>query len=102
MCRTAGTAIVNTVHTYPCPACGATADLASGCPSCHRPPDPAAAQVTALDATIRELAGQVDAARRAYQEAVGRFNAVVYRRNDLAARVVAARPAPAPTGVAVG
>lgn len=41
--------------TYPCPACGATANLASDCPGCGRAPDPVAAEVIRLDGMIREM-----------------------------------------------
>src|SRR5256885_16658265 len=90
--------------SYPCPSCGAPANLIDGCSGCHRPPDPEAAEVVMLDATIAALAGEVEHARVAYGEAIGRLNAAVGRRNELALRVQArggggpprAGPAPAP------
>jgi hypothetical protein len=90
---------------YPCPACGAPADLATGCSGCHRPPDPEAAEVTALNGTVNELAAEVEQARGRYAQAVARLNEVVRRRNELAARVLArvatpaGRPGPAPATV---
>ena len=48
---------------YPCPGCGAPADLASGCPGCGRPPYPPAAEVVRLDREIAALAPEVERAR---------------------------------------
>src|SRR2546421_10072602 len=77
------------MHPYPCPACGARADLTTGCSACHRPPDPEAARVTELNGTIAELTRQVERARLAYGEAVGVLNATIRERNELAQRVQA-------------
>jgi hypothetical protein len=69
--------------TYPCPACGAPANLESGCPRCGRGPDPDAAEVIRLNAEIVDLSARLRTAET--------------RRAELAARVrVRARPAPAP------
>jgi hypothetical protein len=95
------------VTTYPCPACGAPADLQSGCSGCGRAPDPRAAEVIRLDGTIRELSEAVEAARLAYDRSVRELAAVRAYRGVLAAQVradssrapaqsVAARPAPPP------
>ncbi|TDB71522.1 SCO7613 C-terminal domain-containing membrane protein [Micromonospora sp. KC721] len=91
----------NTV--YPCPACGASADLAGGCAGCGRPPCPPAAEVIRLDRELAVLAAEVAQARAAYQEVSGRFETARRRRAELAAQVRAevARTAP-PVGPAVG
>src|SRR2546421_5986127 len=86
------------VSTYPCPACGAAADLTDGCPDCHRPPDPDAAEVVALAARIPELTRQVAAARVAYGEASQRLSEAVNRHNELAQRIQDRRAAPPPRG----
>jgi len=90
------------MHPYPCPACGARADLTTGCSACHRPPDPEAARVTELNGTIAELTRQVERARLAYGEAVGLLNATIRERNELAQRVQArvrmVAPVPSPGG----
>src|SRR6266516_7616658 len=78
---------------YPCPACGALANLTGGCSGCRRPPDPDAARVIELDRTIAELTAQARRARVAYGDAVGRLNAATLERNELAAR---AQPPAAP------
>lgn len=67
---------------YPCPACGAPATLASGCPRCGRGPDPDAAEVIRLNAEIADLATRLRVAET--------------RRGELATRVRArtARPVP--------
>src|SRR3954462_1640319 len=70
-------------QVYPCPACGAEANLASGCAGCHRPPDPQAAQVIALNRHIYGLTGEVDAAHRAYTAAVLRLQQVRRQRDAL-------------------
>jgi hypothetical protein len=89
---------------YPCPACHAPADLATGCTGCGRPPDRDAAQVVALDRTIARLTGEVEAARTEYAARVARLNEVIRNRNALAdrvtARTVAELAAAATSGVA--
>ncbi|MET8264229.1 SCO7613 C-terminal domain-containing membrane protein [Micromonospora arida] len=86
---------------YPCPACGAPADLSAGCSGCRRAPDPIAAEVVRLSREVAELEPQVERARRAYTELAGRLSTVSGRRAELAAVVRAglaasavARPAP--------
>ncbi|MFF0256156.1 SCO7613 C-terminal domain-containing membrane protein [Micromonospora zamorensis] len=86
---------------YPCPACGAPADLTVGCTGCSRAPDPTAAEVVRLSREIAQLEPQVDRARHAYAELAGRLSALSRRRAELAAVVRAglaasagARPAP--------
>ncbi|MER7588610.1 hypothetical protein ABTW72_13845 [Micromonospora sp. NPDC127501] len=86
---------------YPCPACGAPADLSAGCSGCRRAPDPIAAEVVRLSREVAELEPQVERARRAYTELAGRLSTVSGRRAELAAVVraglaasVVARPAP--------
>ncbi|MGC5309529.1 SCO7613 C-terminal domain-containing membrane protein [Micromonospora zamorensis] len=86
---------------YPCPACGAPADLTVGCTGCSRAPDPTAAEVVRLSREIAQLEPQVDRARHAYTELAGRLSALSRRRAELAAVVRAglaasagARPAP--------
>ncbi|MFI6067431.1 SCO7613 C-terminal domain-containing membrane protein [Micromonospora sp. NPDC051227] len=86
---------------YPCPACGAPADLSAGCSGCRRAPDPVAAEVVRLSREVAELEPQVERARRAYTELAGRLSTVSGRRAELAALVraglvasVVARPAP--------
>ncbi|MEK8109483.1 hypothetical protein NKG94_42800 [Micromonospora sp. M12] len=72
---------------YPCPACGAPADLSTGCTGCRRPPDPIAAEVVRLGREVAELEPAVERARRAYTELAGRLSAVSRRRAELAAVV---------------
>ncbi|MEU8155803.1 hypothetical protein AB0B94_19260 [Micromonospora sp. NPDC048986] len=86
---------------YPCPACGAPADLSAGCSGCRRAPDPIAAEVVRLSREVAELEPQVERARRAYTELAGRLSTASGRRAELAAVVraglaasVVARPAP--------
>lgn len=86
---------------YPCPACGAPADLSTGCAGCRRPPDPVAAEVVRLGREVAQLAPEVERARRTYVELAGRLAASTQRRAELAARVraglaasVAVRPTP--------
>ncbi|MET7947369.1 hypothetical protein [Micromonospora sp. NPDC005324] len=86
---------------YPCPACGAPADLSAGCSGCRRAPDPIAAEVVRLSREVAELEPQVERARRAYTDVAGRLSTVSRRRAELAAVVraglaasVVARPAP--------
>ncbi|SCG73543.1 SCO7613 C-terminal domain-containing membrane protein [Micromonospora humi] len=86
---------------YPCPGCGAPADLAVGCRACGRPPCPPAAEVVRLDREIAALTPRVDAARLAYQELAGRLSTVRQRRAALAARIRAEIPAPRPTATPV-
>ncbi|WP_228986670.1 SCO7613 C-terminal domain-containing membrane protein [Micromonospora sp. DH13] len=85
---------------YPCPACGAPADLSVGCRRCGRAPDPTAAEVIRLDREIVVLSGRAEQARRAYVELVEAVRSAQVRRADLAARVRAAIPvgAPRPAG----
>ncbi|GGM65207.1 SCO7613 C-terminal domain-containing membrane protein [Dactylosporangium sucinum] len=80
--------------TYPCPFCGAPADLDAGCSGCGRPAYPDAAEVLRLNGrTIelyREVQGaraQLDEARTRYGAAVQRFTAAQSQRDLLAARV---------------
>jgi hypothetical protein len=82
--------------SYPCPACGTIANLATGCPGCGRRPDPEAAEVIQLDETIRLLDVEVERARLGYAEAVGRLNAAQRRRGELVARIQARRAAETP------
>src|SRR2546421_10953656 len=84
------------VSTYPCPACGASANRPDGCPGCHRPPDPDAAEAVTLAARIPELTAQVAAARAAYGEASQRLSEAINRHNELAQRIQARRAAPPP------
>ncbi|WP_346538423.1 hypothetical protein [Micromonospora sp. DPT] len=82
---------------YPCPGCGAPADLVRGCSGCGRPPYLPAAEVIRLDAEIRALGREVERVREAYQGLADRLLAAQRRRAELAARVRAevARPVPA-------
>ncbi|MDM4720567.1 hypothetical protein QTQ03_13615 [Micromonospora sp. WMMA1363] len=77
---------------YPCPACGAPADLVAGCSGCGRPPYPPAAEVIRLDREIAVLGMEVERAHRAYQEVTDRLGAARRRREELAAAVRAAFP----------
>ncbi|MDG4804937.1 hypothetical protein [Micromonospora sp. WMMD980] len=86
---------------YPCPGCGAPADLVVGCRACGRPPYPPAAEVVRLDREIVALAPRVDAARLAYQELAGLLSTARQRRAVLAARIRAEIPAPRPVPVPV-
>ncbi|MEU5528461.1 hypothetical protein ABZ744_16095 [Micromonospora chersina] len=85
---------------YPCPGCGAPANLASGCPGCGRPPYPPAAEVVTLDREIASLTPRVEAARVAYQELAGRLSTARQRRAELAARIRLEIPAPRPVAPA--
>ncbi|MEU8219317.1 hypothetical protein AB0C47_26540 [Micromonospora taraxaci] len=89
---------------YPCPACGAPADLSAGCPGCRRAPDPVAAEVVSLGRQIAQLEPEVDRARHTYTELAGRLSALSRRRAELAAVVRAglAVPAVAPSAPARG
>ncbi|MCM0678360.1 hypothetical protein NCC78_27340, partial [Micromonospora phytophila] len=80
---------------YPCPACGAPADLGSGCSGCGRPPYPAAAEVVRLDREIAALGGEVEQARRTYQGLADRLATTRRRRAELAATIRAQFPGPA-------
>ncbi|MEU8420367.1 hypothetical protein AB0C15_05785 [Micromonospora sp. NPDC048835] len=79
---------------YPCPACGAPADLSAGCSGCRRAPDPIAAEVVRLSREAAELTPKVEQARLAYTELAGRLTAVSRRRAELAAVVRAGLAAP--------
>ncbi|WP_327024254.1 SCO7613 C-terminal domain-containing membrane protein [Micromonospora sp. NBC_01739] len=72
---------------YPCPACGASANLTSGCSGCGRPPYPAAAEVIRLDQEIVQLGTQTQRARAAYEELSGRLVVAQRRRSELAAAI---------------
>ncbi|MBQ0901739.1 SCO7613 C-terminal domain-containing membrane protein [Micromonospora sp. U21] len=72
---------------YPCPACGAPADLSAGCAGCRRPPDPIAAEVVRLGREVARLGPEVERARRTYAELAGRLAASSRRRDELAAIV---------------
>ncbi|MCI4062461.1 hypothetical protein MRQ36_07755 [Micromonospora sp. R77] len=81
---------------YPCPGCGAPADLVAGCPGCGRPPYPPAAEVVRLDRQIATLTPEVERARVTYQELLGRLGTARQRRSELAARIRAEIPPPNP------
>ncbi|NLU76853.1 hypothetical protein HCA58_00285 [Micromonospora sp. HNM0581] len=81
-------------NDYPCPACGSSANLESGCLGCGRPPHPTAAEVIRLDRQITALGSEVQRTRQAYEELVGRLEAVRRRRGELAAAVRAEFPTP--------
>ncbi|MGN9779014.1 SCO7613 C-terminal domain-containing membrane protein [Micromonospora sp. H33] len=85
---------------YPCPACGAPADLDAGCSACGRPPYPPAAEVIRLDREIAALGAEVERARRAYEEVTDRLGAARRRRTELAAAIRAEFPVPAARPVA--
>ncbi|MDG4793754.1 hypothetical protein [Micromonospora sp. WMMD1082] len=85
-------------NAYPCPACGAPANLGSGCTGCGRPPHPGAAEVIRLDREIVTLGGEVERARAAYEGLAGRLAVLRRRRGELAASVRAEFPAPAVAG----
>ncbi|MGC4853916.1 SCO7613 C-terminal domain-containing membrane protein [Micromonospora sp. DT4] len=72
---------------YPCPACGAPADLGAGCAGCGRPPDPIAAEVVRLGREMARLEPEVERARRTYTELAGLLTAASRRRAELAAVV---------------
>ncbi|NJP32224.1 SCO7613 C-terminal domain-containing membrane protein [Micromonospora thermarum] len=80
---------------YPCPACGAPADLGAGCSGCGRPPYPPAAEVIRLDREIAALGVEVERARRAYEEVTDRLGTARRRRTELAAAIRAEFPVPA-------
>ncbi|MET7865761.1 SCO7613 C-terminal domain-containing membrane protein [Micromonospora taraxaci] len=79
---------------YPCPACGAPADLNAGCPGCRRAPDPVAAEVVSLGRQIAQLEPEVNRARHTYTELAGRLSALSRRRAELAAVVRAGLAVP--------
>ncbi|MGW3606074.1 SCO7613 C-terminal domain-containing membrane protein [Micromonospora sp. NPDC005161] len=81
---------------YPCPACGAPADLSAGCGGCRRPPDPTAAEVVRLGREVALLGPEVERARRTYVELAGRLAASSRRRDELAAIVRAGVAASVP------
>ncbi|MEO3925930.1 hypothetical protein ABGB07_18975 [Micromonosporaceae bacterium B7E4] len=84
-------------NAYPCPVCGAGADLASGCPGCGRAPDPTAAEVIRLGAEIAALGGRVERARQAYLSLDAALWQLRRRRDALAEQVrVAAASARVP------
>ncbi|RIV35911.1 SCO7613 C-terminal domain-containing membrane protein [Micromonospora radicis] len=93
---------------YPCPACGAPANLDSGCSGCGRPPHLAAAEVIRLDREIVGLGAEVQRARAAYEGLTGRLTALRQRRADLAGAIrrefptapVTGRPAAHPAAFA--
>ncbi|KAB1907992.1 hypothetical protein F8279_08545 [Micromonospora sp. AMSO1212t] len=85
---------------YPCPGCGAPADLVAGCRACGRPPYPPAAEVVRLDREITELTPRVEAARLAYQDLSGRLVTARQRRAAVAARIRQEIPAPRAAGPA--
>ncbi|MBB5116034.1 hypothetical protein AB0K27_13145 [Micromonospora echinospora] len=86
---------------YPCPGCGAPADLVAGCRGCGRPPYPPAAEVIRLDREITELVPRVEAARLAYHDLSGRLSTARQRRSALAARIRQEIPAPGPVAAPV-
>ncbi|MEV4626111.1 hypothetical protein AB0J90_07460 [Micromonospora sp. NPDC049523] len=75
---------------YPCPACGAGANLSTGCPRCGRGPDPIAAEVVRLDGEIVALTGRVEQARQAYTALNAALDDLRRRRAALASQVRAA------------
>ncbi|MGC4817433.1 SCO7613 C-terminal domain-containing membrane protein [Micromonospora sp. DT63] len=81
---------------YPCPACGAPADLNAGCAGCRRPPDRIAAEVVRLGREVDRLGPEVERAHRTYTELAGRLAATSRRRAELAAVVRAGLAAGAP------
>ncbi|MBF9134571.1 hypothetical protein I0C86_37430, partial [Plantactinospora sp. S1510] len=71
-------------NAYPCPVCGAGADLATGCRGCGRTPDPVAAEVIRLDAEIVALVPRVEQARQAYLGLDSSLRQIRQRRETLA------------------
>ncbi|MBM7079019.1 SCO7613 C-terminal domain-containing membrane protein [Micromonospora humida] len=86
---------------YPCPRCGAPAELTRGCAGCGLGPYPPAAEVVRLDREIVALGREVERARQAYQGLGGRLLAAQRRRAELAASIRREIPAPVPVGAAV-
>ncbi len=72
---------------YPCPACGAAANLATGCPNCRRGPDPVAAEVIRLDGEIAGLVGRVEQARQTHVALATTLRERQQRRSELASRL---------------
>ncbi|GIG97533.1 SCO7613 C-terminal domain-containing membrane protein [Plantactinospora mayteni] len=90
-------------NAYPCPVCGAGADLATGCPGCGRAPDPTAAEVIRLGVEIAALGGRVERARQAYLGLDAALWQLRRRRDALAEQVrVAAASARVPAPAAPG
>ncbi|WP_238359433.1 MULTISPECIES: SCO7613 C-terminal domain-containing membrane protein [Micromonospora] len=87
---------------YPCPACGAPANLASGCSGCGRPPYPAAAEVIRLDREIVELGAATRQARATYEGLAGRLLTAQRRRAELAAAIRTEFPTTTPAGSMAG
>jgi hypothetical protein len=85
---------------YPCPFCGAAANLASGCPGCGRGPDAEAAEVVWLNDEIGLLTQRVEQTRRDYDSAAASLMYAHRRRNALAARVRARTSTPPPAPIA--
>ncbi|SCE90163.1 hypothetical protein GA0070216_10330 [Micromonospora matsumotoense] len=83
---------------YPCPRCGAPAELTRGCVGCGLGPYPPAAQVVRLDREIVSLGREVERAREAYQGLGTRLLAAQRQRAELAARIRREIPAPTPVG----
>ncbi|MEQ4303396.1 hypothetical protein ABNF97_18750, partial [Plantactinospora sp. B6F1] len=83
------------MNAYPCPVCGAGANLATGCPGCGRAPDPAAAEVIRLGAEIAVLGGRVEQARQAYLGLDAALRQLRRRRDALAQQVRSAATASA-------
>ena len=81
--------------SYPCPACGASANLVTGCSGCGLRPYPPAAEVVRLDRQIGVLDREVEQARQTYQGLLTRLDETRRRRADLAAGIRARFPAPA-------
>jgi hypothetical protein len=90
----------NAAFAYPCPSCQAPADLARGCPTCGRGPDPDAAEVVRLGRVIAELVVRERWHREAHAAALAELTDTQRRREAAAARVRVARtvrpPAPTP------
>ncbi|MGE5827044.1 MAG: SCO7613 C-terminal domain-containing membrane protein [Micromonosporaceae bacterium] len=98
-----------TTPTYPCPVCGAGANLTTGCPGCGRGPDPDAAEVIALDQEIARLNVRLAEARNAYTALDAQAQTLRLRREQVVGRVrfavssaaaTAARPPSAPAETA--
>ncbi|WP_328343366.1 SCO7613 C-terminal domain-containing membrane protein [Micromonospora sp. NBC_00421] len=85
---------------YPCPRCGAPAELTRGCVRCGLGPYPPAAEVVRLDREIVTLGREVERAREAYQGVGARLLAAQRQRAELAARIRREIPAPTPVGAA--
>ncbi|MEU1603655.1 SCO7613 C-terminal domain-containing membrane protein [Micromonospora matsumotoense] len=83
---------------YPCPRCGAPAELTRGCVGCGLGPYLPAAQVVRLDREIVSLGREVERAREAYQGLGTRLLAAQRQRAELAARIRREIPAPTPVG----